>query len=42
MQKICDLEVIEDQNYYQHGVKIFGINFNTLSRKYCNQLFGAL
>ena len=42
MHKICDLEVIEDQNFYQFGVKIFGINFNTLTRKFRNQVFSAL
>lgn len=42
MSKICDLNAIDDQHYYQHGVKVFGINFNTLGRKFRNQMFSAL
>ncbi len=37
LKKICDLEYIEDQNFLQFGVKLFGVNFDCIRRQYRNQ-----
>ena len=42
LQKICDLEIIDDQHFHPFGVKVFGINFNKISRKYRNDIYNCL
>lgn len=37
LRKICDLLPIEDQNYAQLGVRLFGVNFDCIKRHYRNQ-----
>lgn len=42
LRKICDLHAIEDQNYAQLGIQLFGINFDCIKRNYINQACNLL
>ena len=42
LQKVCDLEIIEDQHFSPFGVKVFGMNFNKINRKYRNDIYQCL
>ncbi len=37
LRKICELKVIEDQNYLPYGVRVFGANLNSLN-SYINNI----
>lgn len=42
MRKIGDLEAVEDQSFWQFGVKLFAVNFDCLRRQYRNGSFNVL